>query len=116
MTIEDSKGRRAEPRSVVDQYHSVEFSAGDLEYSYHFKIWNLSLKGMCVLVKENSAILAHLKVGDVFNLKYYTEKPSYGQEEQFKTEIKHISKDEEGRFKGHYLVGLSILEKESSLS
>jgi hypothetical protein len=27
-----------------------------------------------------------------------------------KTEIKHITKDDEGRFRGLYLVGLSILE------
>jgi len=33
------------------------------------------------------------------------------QPEYIETEIKHITKDEKGRFKGHYLVGLLVLEK-----
>jgi len=28
------------------------------------------------------------------------------------TEVKHISKDSQGRFKGHVMVGLQIIEKE----
>jgi len=33
---------------------------------------------------------------------------------RLKTEIKHIAKQEEGRFAGHTLVGLLVLEKETS--
>ena len=43
------------------------------------------------------------------NLRYYptdSSRPSV----LLKTEIKHITRDEQGRFKGVYLVGLSILE------
>ena len=101
--------KRSESRTIIDQYYSVEFSIHDTLYVYQFKIWNISSKGICVIVKEDSDILKHIKVGDVLDLKYYeTESPS--QSKFLKTELRHITKNEQERFKGHYLVGLSILE------
>ena len=105
--------RRSEPRSIIDQYYSVEFSLSGCSFVYQFKIWNISSKGICVLVKEDSDLLNHLKVGDILNLKYYTTDSSRPIE-FLKTEIKHITKDEQGRFKGVYLVGLSILGNQDS--
>ncbi len=64
------------------------------------------------MVKEGSELLNCLKVGDISELKYYTTNSSKPIE-YLKTEIRHITKDEEGRFKGVYLVGLSILETPS---
>ncbi len=101
--------KRSEPRKIEDKYYSVEFSLPDLDFSYQFKIWNMSSKGVCVVVKEDSDLLNHVKVGQILDLKYSTTDASHPVENQ-KTEIKHISKDEEGRFKGLYLIGLSILE------
>ena len=43
------------------------------------------------------------------NMRYYTAEASKPTE-YLKTEIKHITKDDEGRFKGHYLIGISIME------
>jgi hypothetical protein len=103
--------RRSEPRSIADQYSRVEFSIGNLGPAYLFNIWNTSLAGMGVLVKEGSDVLNHLKVGDVVDMKYYPLKSSE-QPEYLRTEIKYITKDDRGQFKGHYLVGLSVLEKQ----
>ena len=100
---------RSAPRSLVDQYYSIEFSLECLEYTYQFKIWNISSKGLCVVVKEDSEILKHLKVGDVLKIKYYQTNASQPAE-FLTTEIRHITPDEEGRFKGHYLVGFLILD------
>ena len=102
--------RRFETRSVADQYSIVEFSVEGLSHLYQFKLWNISPLGVGVLVMRGSEVLKHLKVGDILNMKYYREQPSE-QPEQLKTEIKHITKDDQGRFRGNYLVGLSILEK-----
>jgi len=102
--------KRSEPRSIIDKYYSVEFSISNSAYIYQFKIWDISKKGVCVLVKEDSDLLNHLKVGDILNLKYYPTDSSHPIE-HLKTKIRHITKDEEGRFKGLRLVGLSILEK-----
>ena len=105
--------RRSEARSIIDQYYSVEFSLSGCSFVYQFRIWNISSKGICVLVKDDSDLLNHLKVGDILNLKYYTTDSSKPIE-FLKTEIEHITKDEQGRFKGVYLVGLSILGNQES--
>ena len=105
--------RRSETRTIVDQYSSVELSISNLNYLYQFKIRETSQTGMGILVREDSVILKHLKVGDILNMKYYplelSEQPEY-----LKTEIKHITKDDQGRFKGHYLVGLSTFGKQNN--
>ena len=110
-----TKERRSERRNIIDQYYSVEFSIRDCPFTYQFKIWDISRKGICVLVKEDSDLLNHLTVGDILSLKYYTTNTSKPIE-FLKTEIRHITKDEKGRFKGLFLVGLSIIEKERSSS
>ena len=108
--------KRSEPREIVDKFYSVEFALKGIDFVYQFKIWNMSSKGMCVLIKEDSDVLKHLKAGDVVDMKYYGS-DSLAPTEHLQTEIRHITKDNEGRFKGHVLVGLSILgNKESTLS
>ena len=102
--------RRSESRSPVEEYSSVEFSISPLIYRYQFKTVDVSPSGMSILVKEDSAVLEYLKVGDVLDMKYYHVDRSKAPE-SMKTEIKHITRDEEGRFRGHYFIGLSILER-----
>ncbi len=104
--------KRSEPRTIIDRYYSVEFLIGDGSFVYQFKIWDISSKGICVVIREDSDVLRHLKVGDMVNMKYYmadSSKPG----EYMKTEIRHITKDDKGRFKGHYLVGLLALDDQS---
>ena len=104
MTVD----RRSETRTLIDRYFSVEFSKKGLDAIYQFKIWNISSKGICILVKEDSALMDHLIVGDILDMKYYPANES-GPIEHSKTEITHITTDVQGRFKGHYLVGLSMI-------
>ncbi len=104
--------RRSEPRMIIEEYCSVEFSISRLEPAYQFRIREMSSSGMGILVKEDSALLKPLSVGDILNLKYNPVDP-LDPPEYLKTEIKHITKDEHGRFRGHYFVGLSILGKQN---
>ena len=104
-------GRRSEPREPVDQYHSVELTVSPNRIIYQFRIWNISQRGMCILLKEDSAALDHIRVGDILEMKYHPTEKSRPSE-YFKTKIQHITKEVTGRFKGHYLVGLSILNKQ----
>lgn len=104
--------RRSEPRLPASQYYSVEFSINGLNLCYQFKIWNMASQSMCVLVREDSELLPRIRVGDILEMRYYTGS-STNPCEDLKTEIRHITRDEDGRFKGHYLVGLSILHEES---
>ena len=106
-------GRRSEPRSITDQYHCVEFQPKGTATIFQFKIWDISSKGMCVLVKKDSSVMSYLNVGDIIEMKYYPTQPS-GNMEALQTIIRHITKGEEGRFQRHYLVGLSVRENNAN--
>jgi hypothetical protein len=102
-------GKRAEERTLVGKYYSVEFLIKGLDMTYQFKILDISPGGMCILVREDSDAIGHLKVGEVFKMKYYpTELLS--PVDYFETRVRHVTKDQEGRFQGHFMIGLSILE------
>jgi hypothetical protein len=68
---------------------------------------------MCILIREDSDILNHLKTGDILEMKYYT-RDSSKPTDYIRTKIKHITEDDTGRFKGHFLVGLSVSEEEEN--
>jgi hypothetical protein len=105
---ENSQDRRSEKRAEAERYYSVQFTTEGLDSFYQFKLWNISTKGMCILVKEDSEVLKHLSVGDTIEMTYYLT-DSQGAQETLKTQIKHITLNEDGRFQGHFMVGLSIL-------
>lgn len=106
----DCSERRSEERSLAEKYYSVQFTAKGLSSFYQFKLWNISANGLCILVKEDSDILPHLKIDDVIEMTYYLT-DAQGANEILQTQIKHITKNEDGRFQGHCLVGLSVLDK-----
>ncbi|MBW2176394.1 MAG: PilZ domain-containing protein [Deltaproteobacteria bacterium] len=108
----DFADRRSDERKPPEKYYSVQFSIKDIGYFYQFKIWDISSQGMCILVGEDSSVVGHLNVGDVIKMQYYLS-DSIGSTEDFETEISHITKKNQGRFKGHYLVGLAILDPET---
>jgi len=96
-------------REKRERYHSVEFSLKELSVHYQFKIWDMESMPMCVLVREDSDILRLLKVGDTLNVQYYSPGSVYPSD-SLATAIRHITRNDRGRFKGHFLVGLEILE------
>ena len=107
----ESTEKRSESTTELEKYHSVEFSLADPGARYQFKIWNMSSRGMCLLVREDSDVVKCVQVGDTLDMKYYTSDASLPSE-NLKTQIKHVTKEDEGRFRGHYLVGLFILENQ----
>ena len=62
--------RRVESRSLPTQYHSVQFTKQGLNITYQFKIRNISTKGMCILVREDSHVMNHL---NLFGTGYYSQ-------------------------------------------
>ena len=109
--MNDLAEKRSEPRTELEEYHSVEFEIPDLNALYQFKVWNISSKGMCLLVREDSDVLKYIEVGNAMDMKCYKTDSSLPPE-NLNIEIKHITKQDTGRFKGHYLVGLLILENQ----
>ncbi len=104
--------RRSESRILDDLYSSVEFSIRDLDCLYQFKIWETSDSGLSILVNHGSQILKHLETGNILDIKYYPGNIP-GEPVVLKTEIKHITRDVNERIKGHCLIGLSIIDKET---
>jgi hypothetical protein len=100
--------RRSEVREFAERFHSVQFTTQGLDSFYQFKLWNISQSGLCILVREDSEVLKHLSVGDTIDMTYYLS-DSQGGAEKFATEIKHITQNQDGRFQGHFLIGLSIV-------
>ena len=98
---------RSEPRRTAHHYASVEFWVEDLNIFYHCKVRDTSPSGLCILIKEDSQVLNYLKIGQQIQMKCY--KSSIEKDIESKhTEVRHIIKQEEGRYKGHVLVGLHI--------
>lgn len=106
---QDSIERRAEPRYRIDRFYSVDFLIEDTGFLYQFRLWDISGKGMCILVREDSPVLERIQVGDVISMRYYEEGESYPTE-YIETQVRHITKDSSGKFQGHLLVGLLLVK------
>jgi len=107
--------KRSESRVVLSsgQYSIVEFSLDGLAPVYIFKVRDISPSGLGILVNKDSAILQRIQVGDVLTLTYTPADTSKGPE-NLRTQIRHITKDDE-RFKGDVLMGLFILKEQDNV-
>jgi hypothetical protein len=92
----------------VGRFYSVEFGVDGIESPYQFKLWNGYSGVNFLLVKESSGIAGRLHIGDIFNVKHHSI-DSNSPSEFIDTEITDITREDEGRFKGYYLVELSLL-------
>jgi hypothetical protein len=110
MNVKTIQGRKPQEKGIVEEYCSAEFLIDGLELPYQFRIQDVSAPCLYVLIKENSDIVSRLKVGETLNVKYYSASfdPPRGYQ---KTAVRHITKNDRGRLKGHYLVGLEIIER-----
>ena len=102
-----TEDRRSEIRQIAKDCYSAEIRLVGVPV-HEVKLKDLSSKGASILFKDNSSLLNHLHVGQDLSVKYFFEdrsKPS----EMFQAKAKHITEVNEGRFKGYYLAGLSIL-------
>lgn len=106
--------RRSEPRTRTEGLYSIEINLGGSIPIYQFRLRDISANGACFLVREDSPILKHLRIGQKLNMKYYSTDKS-NPTENFKSEIMHITKMDSGRLKGHYLVGVRVVGKPSPL-
>ncbi len=103
--------QRKSPDGTADGpgYSCVELHIQRMGAVYQSKIWEAPLKGLFFLVKEGSSVLAHLRTGDEIKARYTPvnrRKPG----DYMKTRIRYIVEERTGRFSGHYLVGLSMME------
>ena len=98
---------RTQFQNTETTYHSVVFTIEGLDSLYQFKLWRTDSLPMCFLMRQDSELSNRLKVGDKLNTRYYCDGSAY-PDGCCETTIQAITKSEQGRFKGHYLVGLEI--------
>ncbi|MGD9162536.1 MAG: hypothetical protein PVG39_29280 [Desulfobacteraceae bacterium] len=106
--MENNDEKRKEER-IDAEISSVEFCVNTFALAYQFKILETSPSGMSILIKEGSAILDHLKEGMTLEMKYYPENEAEAPK-ILKTKIMHITKSDSDRLRGHYQVGIQLLE------
>ncbi len=100
---------RTESRLLADNFSRVEFKPNRLSMTYQFKLRDISPRGIGILVNEMSKVIETTHVGDVLDMHYYPKK-KMAPPVSMKTQVKHISKLQKGRYKGNYIMGLYILE------
>lgn len=105
--------RRAEPRAVQLSNHRVEFKFPGVPV-YQLKVRDLSEKGAGVVVKTGSNFLTLIEIGQELNMKLLSPAESKSPAGHFMSRVQHISELASGRFKGHLVVGMSILKKTTS--
>lgn len=105
--------KRADRRMPTDRFHSVEIFIPELSSRYKFKLRDISTGGMGIIVKDDSLSLGHLQVGNIMEM-LYASPSRMAVTELLKTRIEHVSKCDSGRYRGHHIVGLSIIEKNIS--
>ena len=100
--------KRAEIRQKAQRCYHAEIRLVGVPV-YEVKLKDFSTKGSCILIKQDSLLINHLKIGQTVKVKYYLDdrnKPG----KIFEATVKYITMQEEGRYKGHYLVGLETLK------
>ena len=99
--------KKYEDHIQSEPFYYVEFMVNGIPFPFQFKIWNTASKPLFILVKQSSDIIHRLNEGNIITMKYYSSAGIYPK--KMKTKIEYIRKEDHGRFKGHYLVGLKIL-------
>ena len=93
----------------IDSFYSVEFQVEKAEFMYQFKIWKIPAAPNFVLIKEGSDIINWIHPGDILSMTYYSDDRAR-QKQQLPTQILNVMRQDVGRFRGHYMVTLGIIE------
>ena len=77
---------------------------------YQFRVINVSAKGAGLLIKDDSAFLKMIEVGQIVEADFISPEGT-APSGLYKAEIKHITILDKKENRGHRLVGISILKK-----
>ena len=107
--IKIDKERRSEPRRSKLRNYRIEIKFVGKPI-YQFRVINVTAKSAGLLIKDNSAFLKMIEVGQIVEADFISpeDTPPSGL---YKAVIKHITKHDMQEYRGHYLVGLSILKR-----
>ena len=103
------KERRARSRRTELRNYRVEIKLIGAPI-YQFRVQDVSSDGAGILIKEDSKFLNLIEVGQIVDAEFISPEGT-DPAGDYKAEIRHITKPNEGKHKGHFLVGLMIIEK-----
>ena len=106
-TVKHSE-RRTKPRSTKLPAHRVEIKFPSVPV-YQLKVRDVSPNGAGIIVRADSKFLTMVEIGQELNVNFLAPADDPTLSGHYKLRIEHISELEKGRFKGHYVVGISIL-------
>jgi hypothetical protein len=102
--------RRFDPRATKLSDHRAEFRFPGVPI-YQLKVRDLSTKGAGIVSRADSKFLNMIRIGQELDVKLISLAEATGPTGDYRSRIEHISELKEGRFRGHMVVGLSILNK-----
>jgi hypothetical protein len=104
-----AKEKRSQPRRTKLRNYRIEIKFVGKPI-YQFRVINVTVKGAGLLIKDDSAFLKMIEVGQIVEADFISPRGT-APSGVYKAEIKHITKLDMQEHRGHHLVGLSILKK-----
>ena len=104
--------RRIEPRATKLSNHSAEFKIPGVPV-YQLKVRDLSVNGAGIVARTDSKILNMIRIGQELDVKLISFAETTDSSGHYRSRIEHISEVKEGRYHGHMVIGISILNKMS---
>ena len=104
-----TKEKRSEHRHAAPRCYRIEIKPVG-EPIYQFRLINVNNEGASILIKDDSAFLNMIEVGQIVDVTFISPKGLHPSG-RYKIKVKHISELNNGIYKEHRLVGISILEK-----
>ena len=102
-----AKEKRFQPRRAKLRNYRIEIKFVGKPI-YQFRVINVTVKGAGLLIKDDSAFLKMIEVGQIVKADFISPKGT-SPSGLYKAEIKHITNSDRQEYKGHRIVGLSIL-------
>ena len=82
--------------------------------TYQLKLKEISPRGAGIIIRPDSKVLGLISVGQELKLRLISPVKSEILGGDFAATIEHISELREGRYKGHFVVGVSLNMKSGS--
>ena len=99
-----AKEKRSEPRRPKLRNYRIEIKIVGHPI-YQFRVINVTAKGAGLLIKDDSAFLKMIEVGQIVEADFISPEGT-APSGLYKAEIKHITKLDKQEHRGHQLVGL----------
>lgn len=106
----ETRELRSEIRKAAASGASIEFKPSESAMTYQFPLRDYAAFGLGVLAGTTSDIFNHIRVGDIFYMKFHKGDASLSPD-HLRVEIRHISEPAGNTPNNYRIIGLSILER-----